>query len=431
MRSTTASLYRVSTVTLTILATLNLQILAQESSGQEQEELLRLSCLVYDDMSFYDLRGLQNDKSDYKYEVAKANGETHFYNFNMCQYTNGYCTGNRKVFGYKEDKAGTCNSLTNGNLQNLTSTVEEDLDSGERYVQMKYLGGQECFQAETGVDNYSMTINLRCNSDGKKEDQLLVEGVNTKSKCHPVITASHKIACPVFSVTTFSRFFIDRPYILGPLAIVFGLMVAFAGRKFFPWTIAVIGCLIGGGITILLFSMSDILDSIKSSQSEETSGLELAMTITVAVIIGVFVGFILQKMLNIGAAILGAVGGFFIGVAAYNLLFFYLKSQFLLTAMSVLGSITMAFLSFRQYDNIVIFGTAFVGSYSFTRGVSLFIGNFPNEIQFFKNLLEGEVENSSWEVYFYLSTFVLLFVLGVVYQRRQRAKDAQFNYVRF
>jgi len=81
-------------------------------------------------------------------------------------------------------------------------------------------------------------------------------------KCHPIIIASHKSACPVFSVTTFSRFLIDRPYILGPVAILFGLMVTFAGRKFFPWTIAVIGCLIGAGITLLLFSMSDILDSL-------------------------------------------------------------------------------------------------------------------------------------------------------------------------
>lgn len=88
-------------------------------------------------------------------------------------------------------------------------------------------------------------------------------------------------------------------------------------------------------------------------------------------------------MLNIGAAILGAIGGFFIGVAAYNLLFFYTSSEFFLTTLSILGSIIMAFLSFRHYDNIVIFGTAFVGAYSFTRGVSLFLGNFPNEIQFF------------------------------------------------
>ena len=213
----------------------------------------------------------------------------------------------------------------------------------------------------------------------------------------------------------------DRPYILGPLAIIFGLVVALAGRKFFPWTIAVIGCAIGGGITLLLFSMSDILDSIKQTSDSvdaEKSNFYVLLTFIVASFIGVFVGFILQKMLHIGAAILGAIGGFFIGVAFYNLFFFYAKSQLLLTIMSVFGSLFMAILSFRNYDNIVIFGTAFIGSYAFTRGISLFIGNFPNELEFFDSLIKGDVDNNTWEVYFYLSVFVILFALGVTYQRR-------------
>ena len=277
-----------------------------------------------------------------------------------------------------------------------------------------------------------MTVELWCNADGSKDAELEIMGVNSENRCHPVISARHKSACPVFSVTTFSRFLIDRPYILGPIAILFGLMVAFAGRKFFPWTIAVIGCLIGGGVTLLLFSMSDILDSIQSTSNTDSSTVYVVLTYILALVIGVFVGFILQKMLNIGAAILGAVGGFFVGVAAYNLLFFWAKSEFLLTSMSIIGCIIMAFLSFRHYDNIVIFGTAFVGSYSFVRGLSLFMGNFPNEIQFFKDLLAGQVSsNTPWEVYFYLTTFVIVFIVGVVYQRKQRAKDAQFNYIRF
>ena len=175
--------------------------------------------------------------------------------------------------------------------------------------------------------------------------------------------------------------------------------------------------------------MSNILDSIKSSEAAEQSLSFAILTFVVAGIIGLFVGFILQKMLHIGAAILGAIGGFFIGVAFYNIVFFSFKSQFLLTSCSILGSLIMAVLSFRQYDNIVIFGTGFIGSYTFTRGISFFIGNFPNEMVFFQNLIEGNV-SATWETYFYLAVFVILFGLGVAYQRRQRAKDALFNYVR-
>lgn len=351
------------------------------------------------------------------------------------------CSG-ESSFGHVVQSGGECLPLTSDNLKQLSSSVEETAE-GDKYVALKFEGGAKCYDINQSKDadssksgithNSTMTIHLMCNAEGQKEADLDILEVNTDKICHPVITASHKSACPVFSVTTFSRFLFDRPFILGPIAILFGIMVAFAGRKFFPWTIAVIGCLVGFGITLLLFSMSDILDSVQSNNPNESNSiLYVILTYAFAIVIGVFVGFILQKMLNIGALILGAVGGFFVGVAAYNLLFFWAKSQFLLTLISVLSSIAMAFLSFRQYDNIVIFGTGFVGSYSFVRGLSFFMGNFPNEVQFFKDLINGSVSsNTPWEVYFYLVTFVIVFITGVFYQRKQRAKEAQFNYVKF
>lgn len=188
----------------------------------------------------------------------------------------------------------------------------------------------------------------------------------------------------MFAASTFTTFFVERPYILSPLAIIFGLVVALAGRKFFPWTISIIGFTLGTSITVLLFAMFDILESVKThdSASEETVGFAI-LTYTISLTTGIFMGYIILKMLHIGAAILGAFGGFFVGVAAYNLLFFFAKSEILLTTLSIFGSMIMAFLSFRYYDDIVIFSTSFVGTYSFTRGISLFIGNFPNEITFF------------------------------------------------
>jgi hypothetical protein len=118
-------------------------------------------------------------------------------------------------------------------------------------------------------------------------------------------------------------------------------------------------------------------------------------------------------MLHIGAAILGAIGGFFIGIAVYQFLFFFTESQILLTSLSVIGSIGMAVMSFRNYDNIVIFGTAFIGSYAFTRGISLFLLNFPNEIQLFNKIVDGKAKEFTWHVYFYMACFVTLFIIGV------------------
>jgi hypothetical protein len=110
----------------------------------------------------------------------------------------------------------------------------------------------------------------------------------------------------------------------------------------------------------------------------------------IAAIIGVFVGFILKKMLHIGAAIMGATGGAFIGLALYNLVFFFSQSFVVLVMLSAAASLFMAFLSFRYYDKIVILGTSLIGSYSFIRGVSLFVGYFPSEYTLFAQIARGK-----------------------------------------
>lgn len=187
----------------------------------------------------------------------------------------------------------------------------------------------------------------------------------------------------------------DRPYLLGPLLIVFGALVAFVGRKFFAWTIATLGCVLGFGVTMLLFTMFEMLDAVKT-QKEQTNYTMMITSLFISCIIGIFVGFILKKMLHIGAAILGAVGGFFIGVAIYNLVLFFSQSYIVLLTVSIFSSLCMAFLSFRYYDRIVIFGTAFIGSYSFVRGVSLFLGYFPSELTLVENMKNGQAQDIPW-----------------------------------
>jgi hypothetical protein len=164
----------------------------------------------------------------------------------------------------------------------------EETEDGEKYVRMHFVGGETC---NDNGDTYKMTVNLFCNPSGEREEQPVLT-TNVDHKCNPVFDLRHRYACPVFSATTFSRFFIDRPYILGPIAIVFGLVVALAGRKFFPWTITIIGCAIGATTAFLLFSMFDILDSIKGAPMQDSTYF-LIFQYFVACTTGLFVGFIL------------------------------------------------------------------------------------------------------------------------------------------
>ena len=99
-----------------------------------------------------------------------------------------------------------------------------------------------------------------CNSAGTPEEDLVILSVDETNACNPVIKLSHKTACPVFSLGTYTGFLINRPWILSPLLIIFGLAVTLVGRKFFSWTIGFLGIVLGFVVTTLLFQMLDILD---------------------------------------------------------------------------------------------------------------------------------------------------------------------------
>lgn len=74
-------------------------------------------------------------------------------------------------------------------------------------------------------------------------------------------------------------------------------------------------------------------------------------------------------MLKIAGAIFGAIGGYFISV----MLFGWVEDEILHTSILVISSAVAAGLSIKYYDNIVIFGTAVLGSFCFVHGFSLII----------------------------------------------------------
>lgn len=212
---------------------------------------------------------------------------------------------------------------------------------------------------------------------------MVLSLLSTADPCNTVVQVSSSNGCPVFSATTWTRFLLERPFILAPILIVFGAIVTLVGRKFFSMTIAIMGAGLGFGITLLLFQMLTMLDSM-SENSESTDGFAFTFSLyLVATITALFIGFILTKMLKIGAAIIGAIAGSFIAVAVYNIVFFWTDDKTLLTVFTVLFSLVFAGLSFRYYERIIIYATAFLGAYSFIRGISLFAGNYPSEIETF------------------------------------------------
>ena len=62
------------------------------------------------------------------------------------------------------------------------------------------------------------------------------------------------------------------------------------------------------------------------------------------------------------------------------MLFFWTANFYLLVGMDIAFSALFGYLTFVLYERVLIFGTALIGAYAFTRGVSMFAGHFPSEI---------------------------------------------------
>lgn len=103
---------------------------------------------------------------------------------------------------------------------------------------------------------------------------------------------------------------------MGSILIVVGVIVNFFGRAWFKHVIAGVG----GGMTflivMLLCSVMGMLNSLEGHGKGHIALAVLAFIISIG--LAVLTGFILKKVVRAGAAVLGALGGFFLGFALYN-----------------------------------------------------------------------------------------------------------------
>jgi len=285
---------------------------------------------------------------------------------------------------------------------------------------LTYSKGDKC--PSDSSKTFDLEIKIKCDKTG---DKMVGTAVDETDPCKPVISFSSNQSCPVFSTTAWISFLGQHPYILGALLLVFGGIVTFFGRKFFQYTIATIGFGVGFLTTMLLFSVMGMLDGF--NESKESIFLTIASFI-IALIVATFLAFIMFKTIKFGAMLLGAISGGLIGVTLYNLIFFSTDSFYLLVVTCILLGLGGAFLAYKYFDAIVILSTALIGAYSLTRGASLYLGRFPDEVELLQKLANGIQVDIPYQFYLYLTVMLVLFFLGTAFQFREKKRAQQENF---
>lgn len=102
---------------------------------------------------------------------------------------------------------------------------------------------------------------------------------------------------------------------------------------------------------------------------------------------GLGVGWIAAESIRFGILIIGVLLGSFLGIAVFNLLIYRLSSDNPLLGLwltIMLFSVPVAIISFQHHETVIIVFSAFTGSYMIFRGISVFVGGFPNEFKVYE-----------------------------------------------
>ena len=98
-----------------------------------------------------------------------------------------------------------------------------------------------------------------------------------------------------------------------------------------------------------------------------------------------------------------------------------------LWATIVITIIICCILAYFLVTHIVIIATSFCGAYAFVRGISLYAEGFPNEsyvIDLISNKEFDTLKNVLTPVvYAYLAGWIVLFILGVIFQYKTRTEE--------
>jgi len=242
-----------------------------------------------------------------------------------------------------------------------------------------------------------------------------------------VITFDHAVGCPKADMMNVIDFVTRNPWLLALIGIFVGPFINFYGRKFLPW---VIGVLSGGIVALAVFIICGFLGLTTYFYYEDTAdagtdeGLYALIAVALSFFAGFGIGYIMKsKFLTLGFMVLGAIAGVFFGAILFTLALVHLSDEawVLILSVVVMGLLG-AVLALKLKDGVMIMVTSFIGAYMFVRGISIFLGGYPGEIEIITMIREGTYDFTI-SLICYLIGILVLFIWGICVQNRHKHDD--------
>lgn len=212
----------------------------------------------------------------------------------------------------------------------------------------------------------------------------------------------------MFDTNPLIRFISRFSYVFGAFLIAIGVIVAVFGKPLFKPTICIVGTL-AVNIVLSLFIFSLFF-------SRNSPVWAAWVVYTASLILGSLVGVLLAKLSKLGVAVLAGWGGFCLGMILYSSFMYKLDGErhILFWCQNIGLAVIAGILSIFLFNHAVIFATSIVGSYAFIRGISLYAGGYPNEMQLIDMIKYQGLAGIDPRFYGYMAGFVVATTICIV-----------------
>lgn len=292
-------------------------------------------------------------------------------------------------------------------------------DSEEGGLRIVYTHGDVCNDGTNNITN-ALIIDLYCNDEASEP---LTEYVGTADGgCTQKVKVISKYGCYKFTMNSFFKWIHKNSYLFGALLIIMGITVGVFGKKLFKPTICIIGT-----FAFLVISMLFVFSVFFNRDTETWVGW---VVFSVCLLLGCFVGLVLAKLSKLGVAILAGWGGFLLGLILYNSFMYKLDSdkRIVFWIFNISMAIIAGILSIYLFSHAVIIATSIVGSYAFIRGISLYAGGFPDELDLIKMIEAGDSDSIDGRFYGYMAGFFVASIICIIFQYKMWNKDQNAKY---
>jgi hypothetical protein len=107
--------------------------------------------------------------------------------------------------------------------------------------------------------------------------------------------------------------------------------------------------------------------------------------------------------------------GALLGFSIYNTFFFKTNSETLFITILFISIFLFTYLAYKEREEIIIYGTSFIGSYALVRGISLLAGNYPSEAETWFLLKHNMTSEYDFKFYVYLILMLIIFMYSSRY----------------